>query len=551
MTVSSGYAPNSSTGNGVTTVFAYNFRILAAADLEVTVDGVVQTLNVDYTVTGVGDGSGGSITFTAAPADGANVIRRRNMALTRATDYQDNGDLLADVLNPDQDAPVMMLQQLAEQVDRSIKMPLGDAAPSEVPDAEDRANKYLMFDANGNLSTSTGTGTDAGLRGDLAASSGASLVGFLPAGAGAVATTTEAALRKYPHPSQYAANADYVAACQALATGQHWTQNGAIIHRLADRLFVGGAIDNDGALPNVQKDWMATYQVAAGLGNGSTASATSVALTSTAAASNIAHLAGAQSKYATGANQSTIGVFGFALNNHATLATRVWGGYFEAHKETAAGTGARGIEVDVRVVSATAEINPYPNQQTTTSALQLGAGCELAAAGQQNVGAVIQIVDNPMQFRKGIVFGANSLEGSDGASGYGTAVAMAAYQGIDWYSNANVLVGRISAATTTAGGELRFTSTGPLILGQNGLSVARFADTAGAANNLQFAAAATGGAPQIVATGTDANVDLRLTTTGTGVVRFGTMTANADAPITGYISIKDSGGTARKLAVIA
>lgn len=386
---------------------------------------------------------------------------------------------------------------------------------------------------------------------DLAASSGASLMGFLPAGTGGVASTTEAALRMYPHPSQYAANADYVAACQALATGQHWTQNGAIIHRLADRLFVGGAIDNDGALPNVQKDWMATYQVAAGLGNGSTASATSVALTSTAAASNIAHLAGAQSKYATGANQSTIGVFGFALNNHATLATRVWGGYFEAHKETAAGTGARGIEVDVRVVSATAEINPYPNQQTTTSALQLGAGCELAAAGQQNVGAVIQIVDNPMQFRKGIVFGANSLEGSDGASGYGTAVAMAAYQGIDWYSNANVLVGRISAATTTAGGELRFTSTGPLILGQNGLSVARFADTAGAANNLQFAAAATGGAPQIVATGTDANVDLRLTTTGTGVVRFGTMTANADAPITGYISIKDSGGTARKLAVIA
>lgn len=38
---------------------------------------------------------------------------------------------------------------------------------------------------------------------------------------------------------------------------------------------------------------------------------------------------------------------------------------------------------------------------------------------------------------------------------------------------------------------------------------------------------------------------------GTGGVSFGTLTANADAAITGYITIKDAGGTTRKLAVIA
>lgn len=37
----------------------------------------------------------------------------------------------------------------------------------------------------------------------------------------------------------------------------------------------------------------------------------------------------------------------------------------------------------------------------------------------------------------------------------------------------------------------------------------------------------------------------------TGVVTFGTFTANADAPVTGYIQIKDSLGNVRKLAVIA
>ena len=35
-----------------------------------------------------------------------------------------------------------------------------------------------------------------------------------------------------------------------------------------------------------------------------------------------------------------------------------------------------------------------------------------------------------------------------------------------------------------------------------------------------------------------------------GFVKFGTLTGNADTPVTGYITIKDSGGTARKIAVV-
>jgi hypothetical protein len=53
------------------------------------------------------------------------------------------------------------------------------------------------------------------------------------------------------------------------------------------------------------------------------------------------------------------------------------------------------------------------------------------------------------------------------------------------------------------------------------------------------------------AAGSDTNIDIALTPKGTGVLRFGTLTANADAPITGYITIKDSSGTTRKLAIIA
>jgi hypothetical protein len=77
------------------------------------------------------------------------------------------------------------------------------------------------------------------------------------------------------------------------------------------------------------------------------------------------------------------------------------------------------------------------------------------------------------------------------------------------------------------------------------------AHTASAVNYLQVTGGATGNAATMSAAGSDTNIDLALTPKGTGNVRFGTLTANADAPITGYITIKDAGGTTRKLAIIA
>lgn len=49
----------------------------------------------------------------------------------------------------------------------------------------------------------------------------------------------------------------------------------------------------------------------------------------------------------------------------------------------------------------------------------------------------------------------------------------------------------------------------------------------------------------------EANVDIALTPKGTGAVRFGTASAIAAETVTGYITIKDAGGTARKLAVVS
>ncbi len=51
--------------------------------------------------------------------------------------------------------------------------------------------------------------------------------------------------------------------------------------------------------------------------------------------------------------------------------------------------------------------------------------------------------------------------------------------------------------------------------------------------------------------GTGANVDISFTPAGTGKMRFGSHSAIAAETVTGYITIKDSGGTDRKIAVVS
>lgn len=57
-------------------------------------------------------------------------------------------------------------------------------------------------------------------------------------------------------------------------------------------------------------------------------------------------------------------------------------------------------------------------------------------------------------------------------------------------------------------------------------------------------------AAETAGTGDD-NMDVRLTPAGTGLVRFGTHTVIGAEAVSGYITIKDSGGTSRKIAVVS
>jgi hypothetical protein len=75
---------------------------------------------------------------------------------------------------------------------------------------------------------------------------------------------------------------------------------------------------------------------------------------------------------------------------------------------------------------------------------------------------------------------------------------------------------------------------------------------ANAVHSLAAVGGATGVAgPQLLVRSSETDADLRLVPKGSGRVRVGPHVASADAPITGYIEVKDSAGVLRKLAVVA
>lgn len=169
-----------SIANGVTTAFPHAFTVLEVGDLVVKVDtaGVITypVFGSDYTVTGLGSNSG-SVVFSVAPAASAVVTRYRDTKLKRTTDYQENGDLLADTLDADIDRLWMALQERVAGGTISptaIRVPVGEAI-AELPKAADRALRVLAFDSLGAplLIAGVDSGSAAALALDVASASSA------------------------------------------------------------------------------------------------------------------------------------------------------------------------------------------------------------------------------------------------------------------------------------------------------------------------------------------------------------------------------------------
>jgi hypothetical protein len=99
--------------------------------------------------------------------------------------------------------------------------------------------------------------------------------------------------------------------------------------------------------------------------------------------------------------------------------------------------------------------------------------------------------------------------------------------------------------------ELFSKGTGAVVLRNGEGRLYRAIAETDAVNWSQSTASATGNAVKLAAAGSDTDIDLLLEPKGTGKVRIGTHASIGAETVTGYIEIKDAGGTLRKVAVVS
>ena len=151
MTVANTTARNQYTATAGQTVFAYTFEVYNKNDIVVLQNTTTLSEGSNYTVSGVGNDSGGNITLAVGATAGDIITIYRNMALDRTTDYQNSGDFLAAEVNEDFDRLWLAIQQNATTDSRSVRKPVTDldSINMELPVASGRSHRLLGFDSTG------------------------------------------------------------------------------------------------------------------------------------------------------------------------------------------------------------------------------------------------------------------------------------------------------------------------------------------------------------------------------------------------------------------
>jgi hypothetical protein len=171
MTISSTTVRNSYSGDGTTDTFTYNFKIFQDSDIQVIIRSAngtetIKTITTHYTVTDAGVSAGGTVVFTAGniPTATETVVLRRNIPQTQAIDYIANDPFPAESHEEGLDRATMAIQQIQEEVTRSLKLSRTNTMTSTefTVGAADRANKILAFDASGEISVTQELGTYKG-----------------------------------------------------------------------------------------------------------------------------------------------------------------------------------------------------------------------------------------------------------------------------------------------------------------------------------------------------------------------------------------------------
>ena len=120
-------------GNGATTVFPFAFHIPNAASLKVVLaeiaTGVLTEITAgNYSVTGLGNPSGGSVTYPLVGSPIASTHRiaiYREMPVTQEVVVSNQTAYYADVAMRVWDDHIMIMQELRDDTNRAVKVPIG------------------------------------------------------------------------------------------------------------------------------------------------------------------------------------------------------------------------------------------------------------------------------------------------------------------------------------------------------------------------------------------------------------------------------------------
>lgn len=124
-------------GNGAATSFPYSFPILSSTDVVVklqnyTTGEITSTLTTaQYSISGLGHPSGGSVTYPLSGdplSDAFNIVIERTVPLTQNLEMENYGGFYPASVEEQLDRIVMQVQQLAEEVNRSVRVAVGGSA---------------------------------------------------------------------------------------------------------------------------------------------------------------------------------------------------------------------------------------------------------------------------------------------------------------------------------------------------------------------------------------------------------------------------------------
>lgn len=130
-------------GDGVVTVFDYDFQIQREEELRVTVllsgegTGSELTLTTDYTVSGVGNDDGGQITLasaTLAPS-GSKLVIEYDGGFNQSIEWSNQGRVQLSILESAFDKVTMHLRLIKDLADRSVKVDqFEETSPDDILD---------------------------------------------------------------------------------------------------------------------------------------------------------------------------------------------------------------------------------------------------------------------------------------------------------------------------------------------------------------------------------------------------------------------------------